>query len=120
METYVYPTITSMICVAKYLEQIAKNLQLPLGADAPKMQIQEVIHAVEELYFFRKYEEALDFMNEVLTGSEGVDDETRQLLTTYHEKCQKKLDPSSYHDNFKVTFRAYSNKGQFKQTQQSI
>lgn len=64
---------------------------MPLGTDAPKMQIQEVIHAVEELYFFRKYDEAIDLVKTVLHGSDGFDEETRQLLTVYSEKCQQKV-----------------------------
>lgn len=65
-------------------------MHLPLGADAPKMQIQDLIHAVEELYFFRKYDEAIDLVKTVLHDSDGVDEETRQILAAYSEKCQQK------------------------------
>ncbi|KAF4452728.1 hypothetical protein F53441_4439 [Fusarium austroafricanum] len=37
---------------------IYQKIKLPLGPDASKMDIQEVIHAVEEHYFFRRYNEA--------------------------------------------------------------
>ncbi|CAM1500599.1 Fc.00g097610.m01.CDS01 [Cosmosporella sp. VM-42] len=70
---------------------IVKNVKLPLGPDAPKPHIQEAIHAVEELYFFRKYDEATEFVKDVLSGADGLDDETRQLLSTYADKCRQKL-----------------------------
>ena len=68
-----------------------KDVELPLGADAHKTHIQEAIHAVEELYYFRKYDEAGEFVTNVLDGEDGLDEETRQLLMTYAEKCRQKL-----------------------------
>lgn len=48
-----------------------------------------MIHAVEELYFFRHYEHAMEFISDVLSGSESLDGDTQQLLATYQDKCQK-------------------------------
>ncbi|KAJ6780611.1 hypothetical protein PWT90_03495 [Aphanocladium album] len=72
---------------------IYKHIQLPLPSSASKMDIQEVLHAVEELYFFRRYQEAVDFSGEILQGdSRGVlDAESLQLLEKYEVKCKAKL-----------------------------
>lgn len=70
-------------------------MKLPLTAGTPKLHVQEIIHAVEELYFFRKYDEAVKFVDQVLYGSKGLDDETQELLSTYKEKAQQKLRSSS-------------------------
>lgn len=55
------------------------------------MDIQELIHAVEELYFFRKYEQAEKLVNNALAGSHGIDRDSNQLLSTYRQRCQTKL-----------------------------
>jgi hypothetical protein len=53
-----------------------------------KQQLQELLHAVEELYFHRRFEEAAQFIREVLTGGSGVSDaDTRDLLLAYERKC---------------------------------
>ncbi|KAH7011459.1 hypothetical protein EDB80DRAFT_390576 [Ilyonectria destructans] len=70
---------------------IHKTVKLPIGPDASKQHLQEVIHAIEELYFFRHYEHAMGFISDVLSGSESLDADTQQLLATYQDKCQKKL-----------------------------
>ncbi|RSL86153.1 hypothetical protein CEP51_002977 [Fusarium floridanum] len=72
-----------------------KKIKLPLGPGASKMDIQELIHAVEELYFFRRYHEAAQLATEALAGSGGLDRDSRQLLDVYQRKCQNKLDLQS-------------------------
>jgi hypothetical protein len=55
-----------------------------------KPQAQELLHAVEELYFFRRYSEGVDFVRKVLGeggGADGLDDDTRELLGYYERKC---------------------------------
>ncbi|KAF7549595.1 hypothetical protein G7046_g8291 [Stylonectria norvegica] len=74
---------------------IYKTVKLPLDASASKQEVQEAVHAFEELYFFRQYEHALRFLRDVLRSSGGLDDETRQLLRTYEDKCLIKLKPMS-------------------------
>ncbi|KAK7397520.1 hypothetical protein QQX98_013115 [Neonectria punicea] len=71
--------------------QIHKTVQLPVASDASKQLLQELIHAVEELYFFRRYEHAAEFISEALSASGDLDANTRQLLCIYQDKCQKKL-----------------------------
>lgn len=70
-------------------------MKLPLERGARKPQIQEVIYAAEELYFFRRFAEAVDFLSKVLSQgddrSEAFDNETRALLTVYKQKCEAKL-----------------------------
>jgi hypothetical protein len=55
---------------------------------------QELLHAVEELYFFRRYSEALGFVERVL-GEEGnaskLDNDTRELLGYYHRRCTERM-----------------------------
>ncbi|KAM0215928.1 hypothetical protein ACHAPA_008535 [Fusarium lateritium] len=69
---------------------IYKKIKLPLGPGASKMDIQEVIHAVEEYYFFRRYSEAEHLASDILVASEGLDPDSRQLLETYQAKCLQK------------------------------
>ncbi|KAL6857585.1 hypothetical protein ACO1O0_005026 [Amphichorda felina] len=63
---------------------VYKNVKLPLEKGARKHLIQEVMYAAEELYYFRRFEEAVVFLSRVLAegegGSEAFDDETRALL----------------------------------------
>lgn len=49
-----------------------------------------ILHAVEELYFFRRYEEANRFAMEVLEGEVPTD--LRKTLRDYHKRCEAKLD----------------------------
>lgn len=58
------------------------------------MRTQDVIHAVEELYFHRTFQQAIDLVDRALDGPDGaasVDNDSRQLLETYREKCQRRL-----------------------------
>lgn len=57
-----------------------------------KPELQNVFHAVEELYFFHRFEEALDFLGRVLEGPEGLGDEAKGALERYERKCRDKLD----------------------------
>ncbi|KAF4963774.1 hypothetical protein FSARC_8257 [Fusarium sarcochroum] len=69
---------------------VYQKVKLPLGPGASKMDIQEVIHAVEEHYFFRRYKEAEQLASDALVGSDGLDRDSRQLLITYQEKCHQR------------------------------
>ncbi|KAG6184252.1 hypothetical protein E4U24_002479 [Claviceps purpurea] len=73
---------------------IHERLDLPLRPDTNKMRTQDVIHAVEELYFHRTFQQAIDLVDRALDGPDGaasVDNDSRQLLETYREKCQRRL-----------------------------
>ncbi|KAI1140133.1 hypothetical protein F5Y05DRAFT_307640 [Hypoxylon sp. FL0543] len=79
--------------------EIWKTVRLPLGpGKVPKPEAQALLHAVEELYFFRRYAEGARFVNQVLgrdisegDGGESVlDHDTRELLRYYERKCNEK------------------------------
>ncbi|OAR00497.1 hypothetical protein LLEC1_00820 [Akanthomyces lecanii] len=71
---------------------IHQHVKLPLKPSASKMDIQEMLHAVEELYFFRRYGEAIDFTAQVLQGESraALDSDSVQLLEKYEAKCKVK------------------------------
>lgn len=54
------------------------------------MDIQEVIHAVEEHYFFRRFKEAEELAKEVLSTSAGLDKDSKQLFQVYQDKSHQK------------------------------
>ncbi|KAI1370193.1 hypothetical protein F4677DRAFT_451632 [Hypoxylon crocopeplum] len=81
--------------------EIWKTIKLPLGPDRiPKLEAQALLHAVEELYFFRRYAEGAQFVKAVLDGGEdgdgdgapGLDDDTRNTLRYYEKKCSEKVE----------------------------
>ncbi|KAI6369461.1 hypothetical protein MCOR25_004418 [Pyricularia grisea] len=55
-----------------------------------KMLAQDLVHAVEELYFYRRYAEAADFAGRVLAQPEVLDADTKTLLTRYQARCRLK------------------------------
>ncbi|KAH9906909.1 hypothetical protein F4778DRAFT_723972 [Xylariomycetidae sp. FL2044] len=94
--------------------EIWKTIPLPLlppGRPVAKPEAQALLHAVEELYFFRRYEEGARFVRSVLGNNEDdgegrdvgvgggsglglglLDADTRDLLIYYEGKCLEKLD----------------------------
>ncbi|KAK1255401.1 hypothetical protein MKX08_009396 [Trichoderma sp. CBMAI-0020] len=73
---------------------IQQTITLPLEPGANKQHVQEVLHAAEELYFFRRYQEVVDLVSRVLTpegDKGGLDEETRQILTMYQARCRQKM-----------------------------
>ncbi|KAH8171416.1 hypothetical protein LIA77_08183 [Sarocladium implicatum] len=66
----------------------------PIVEGTNKQHVQEVVHAIEELYFFRRYQEAADLATKVLKESRGLDDhgEVRQQLETYEKRCKAKAE----------------------------
>ncbi|KAK2615695.1 hypothetical protein N8I77_002432 [Diaporthe amygdali] len=75
--------------------EIWKSTVVPLGPRrVPKHEGQELLHAVEELYFFRRFEEAVLFVGRIFDGEgggDGLDKDVRDLLRTYERKCNEKL-----------------------------
>ena len=58
-----------------------------------KPEAQQLLHAVEELYFFRRYEEAARFARQMLAvpGVEGLlDNDTVKMLRYYEEQCLRR------------------------------
>ncbi|RYP31949.1 hypothetical protein DL767_005490 [Monosporascus sp. MG133] len=76
--------------------EIWSTIKLPLGPRRiSKPEAQALLHAVEELYFFRRYAEGAAFVRRVLDdcgggGAPGLDDDTRDLLLYYEKKCVEK------------------------------
>ncbi|RYP68540.1 hypothetical protein DL771_006617 [Monosporascus sp. 5C6A] len=75
--------------------EIWSTIQLPLGPRrVSKPEAQALLHAVEELYFFRRYAEGAAFARRVLNDcggdAPGLDDDTRDLLRYYEKKCVEK------------------------------
>ncbi|KAK3685773.1 hypothetical protein B0T22DRAFT_466493 [Podospora appendiculata] len=77
---------------------IYRTIKIPLDPAGAKSKPvnQELLHAVEELYFFRRYEEAVNFVHDVLM-SEGeggaglLEEDTTKLLRYYQAKCSQRL-----------------------------
>lgn len=70
-------------------------MEVPLGPrKVPKHEGHELLHAVEELYFFRRFEEAVSFVGKIFdgeAGGEGLDRDVRDVLKTYERKCLARL-----------------------------
>ncbi|KAI6084640.1 hypothetical protein F4821DRAFT_242371 [Hypoxylon rubiginosum] len=81
--------------------EVWKSIKLPLGTGRlPKPEAQALLHAVEELYFFRRYAEGARFVRTVLDGDRDgdeapeLDNDTRKLLRYYEKKCNEKTESS--------------------------
>jgi hypothetical protein len=48
-----------------------------------------MLHAIEELYFFGKYQEAGKVADEVLKGK--LNEEFREIVSDYRERCEARL-----------------------------
>ncbi|KAI9054200.1 hypothetical protein LZ554_001371 [Drepanopeziza brunnea f. sp. 'monogermtubi'] len=69
--------------------ELWKTLKLPI--DSPSKPVsQTILHSIEELYFYRRYEEARNFTEEALRGK-GLMVEFRKTLESYLERCNAKL-----------------------------
>ncbi|KAK3500219.1 uncharacterized protein B0T23DRAFT_371806 [Neurospora hispaniola] len=77
-----------------------RHLRFPLGSPAAdgsrtinKPEAQEILHAVEELYFFRRYEEAVALLRKVWedAGDSLFDRDTTGLLRLYETRCGERL-----------------------------
>lgn len=61
-----------------------------------KFETQALLHAVEELYYFRRFEEGADFARKVLGDEEKaeskatLDTDTRKLLKHYESRCRER------------------------------
>ncbi|KAK0387341.1 hypothetical protein NLU13_5654 [Sarocladium strictum] len=71
--------------------EVYKHIR-PIVEGTNKQHVQEVVHAVEELYYFRRFQEAADLAERVLRESTALDDhgEVRQLLESYEKRCRSK------------------------------
>ncbi|KAI0386899.1 hypothetical protein F5Y04DRAFT_275353 [Hypomontagnella monticulosa] len=82
--------------------EIWKTVDLPRGPGrVPKHEAQALLHAVEELYFFRRYTEGAQFAR-IALGGDGdgggehsapvLDNDTKRLLQYYEKKCSEKAE----------------------------
>ncbi|CAN8106444.1 unnamed protein product [Discula destructiva] len=75
--------------------ELWKSMQVPLGQrKVGKPEAQELLHAVEELYFYRRYEEAVAFVGRVFEGeggASGMDWDVRDVLRRYEGKCLARM-----------------------------
>jgi len=65
-----------------------------------KPEAQELAHAVEELYFLRRWDEAVAFIQRVMAPGTGegevrLDEGTKQLLRHYENRCKERLSGKS-------------------------
>ena len=63
-------------------------MKLPID-NPSKPESQTILHAIEELYFFRRYKEALRIVEEALKGK--LISDFRKTLEDYKTRCQKKI-----------------------------
>ena len=61
-----------------------------------KPETQELLHAVEELYFLRRWDEAVGFIQRVMApgtgeGESRLDEGTKGLLAYYEKRCKERL-----------------------------
>ncbi|KAI1331810.1 hypothetical protein F5Y16DRAFT_244257 [Xylariaceae sp. FL0255] len=71
--------------------EIWKTVQLPLGPRVTKPEAQELLHAVEELYFFGRFSDGKELARRALGGESGLDEDTRKTLSYYEQKCAVKI-----------------------------
>ncbi|TRX93425.1 hypothetical protein FHL15_005700 [Xylaria flabelliformis] len=77
--------------------EIWKTVRLPLGPQVSKPEVQTLLHAVEELYFFRRFSEGAQFARSVIDDDRGagkLDEDTLKILLYYEKKCRDKIENS--------------------------
>jgi hypothetical protein len=61
-----------------------------LPIDSPsKPESQTILHAIEELYFFKRYEEARQVAEDILKGE--LNEEFRKMVLDYRVRCEAKM-----------------------------
>ncbi|KAI1178688.1 hypothetical protein F4777DRAFT_82665 [Nemania sp. FL0916] len=74
--------------------EIWKTVSLPLSPPVAKPEAQALLHAVEELYFFRRFSEGAQFARSIIdddAGGEKLDGDTLQTLLYYEKRCQDRM-----------------------------
>ncbi|KAH8893269.1 hypothetical protein GQ53DRAFT_107930 [Thozetella sp. PMI_491] len=87
--------------------EVWQTIELPLAESVSKPAAQELLHAVEELYFFRRYEEAASFIHQVFGegNGEALDQDTKRLIKVYERKCLDKLEKQTGQEGEETTDR---------------
>ena len=65
-----------------------KTLQIPIDHPS-KPESQTILHAIEELYFFQRYEEAGEVIARVLKGK--LDAGFRKVVVGYEQRCKARI-----------------------------
>jgi hypothetical protein len=66
-----------------------KTLKLPMD-NPSKQESQAILHAIEEMYFFKRYEKAKRLAEEALKGN--LIEEFRKSVEDYRRRCEMKLE----------------------------
>jgi hypothetical protein len=69
-------------------EQIWSTLKLSFDSPS-KPESQTILHAIEELYFLKRFEEARSIARDVLKGT--LNDEFRKNVEDYERKAEAKI-----------------------------
>lgn len=86
----VFLTVFSRLQSANYnfWFKLWKTLKLPVD-NPSKQESQTILHAIEELYFFRRYEQAKGLAEEALKGK--LIEEFRKTVEDCKGRCEAKL-----------------------------
>ncbi|TVY23791.1 hypothetical protein LHYA1_G006782 [Lachnellula hyalina] len=68
--------------------ELWKTLQIPIDHPS-KPESQTILHAIEELYFFQRYEEAGEVIARVLKGK--LDAGFRKVVVGYEQRCKARI-----------------------------
>jgi hypothetical protein len=68
--------------------KLYQTLKLPIN-NPSKPESQTILHAIEELYFFKRYEEASKVAGDALKGELSVD--FRSIVQDYLARSERKL-----------------------------
>lgn len=72
-------------------------MRLPLSPLVSKPEVQALLHAVEELYFLRRFSEGARFARSVIDDDGGagkLDEDILKMLQYYEKKCSGKTESS--------------------------
>lgn len=77
-----------------------KTVRLPLGLQVSKPEAQALLHAVEELYFFRRFTEGARLARSVIddAGTAKLDEDTLNTMLYYEGKCNDRIGNSGRSD----------------------
>lgn len=75
-----------------YTTKLWKTLKLPMD-NPSKQESQTIMHSIEELYFFGRYEEARKLADKVLKGK--LTDEFRKTISDYRDRCEARMNDTT-------------------------
>ncbi|KAI1820284.1 hypothetical protein F4861DRAFT_545785 [Xylaria intraflava] len=74
--------------------EIWKTVTFPLAPQVSKPEAQTLLHAVEELYFFRRFAEGARFARALVDdgGSGKLDEDAVRTLLYYERRCRERME----------------------------